>query len=191
LTQSPPPNYRQAITWLEETFDQPLSVSASGAFSEIAFGFFLNQLPGVSRIAALFDQYCIYSVAQRAVYELTGTGTQTPGTNGLVISALDFDSNQTLGNFAAYQGYGTASECELRLDRSYERYAKPTVGTVTSGSTNSTTNTGTAIGRLWLNTAFQGIPHFGIRWAVTNNASGLAGNLRIITTLVVGLRNNI
>jgi len=190
LTQKPPLNYQSKITWVEETFDQNLSVTLGGGFFELAFGFFLNQLPGVSKLGGLFDQYCIYSVCQRCVMENLGTGTGiTTATYGTIISALDYDSNNNVGSYTALQQYGTASESELRPGMSYERYVKPTVSSVT-GSGNSTTATGLSIGRAWLNSAFSTNPHFGIRWGTQGNLTGNNLQLKFMTTMVIGLRNN-
>jgi len=191
LNQSPPPNFLNKIVWMQETTEATFSQLAAGGFNESPNFFNLSSLPGTSRIAALFDQYCIYSVVVRLIPELGTTAIGTAnGTLGQIISAIDYDSSNGLGSFTAYQAYGSAQETECVLGKSYERYVKPVCAIVTGGS-NATTNSGVAMARQWVNTAYPGVPHFGVRFAVQGNTTGISVVYRILYTLVVGLRNNI
>jgi len=189
LSEKPPLNYQSNIVWIEETSETTFAFSASGAFTELPFGFYLNSVFKANTISSLYDQYCIYSVTQRASLELTGGGTATGGSFGKIYSALDYDSNNSLATANLYTTFATVQVANLGTSESYERYVKPCVSQVTGGS-NTTTASGTSVNRSWINTAFVAVPHFGIRWATNGNASGLAGNIRIISTYVIGLRNN-
>jgi len=180
------------ITWISETTDAAFLAPFAGGFYELPQTFALTNLPGASAIANLFDQYCIYSVHARFAAEYTGTGgvpATQPGGTGQIITAVDYDSNNSLSSWANYQRIGTAAESELVVGKSYERYVKPTCALVTGGS-NSATATGVAMARQWVNTSFQGVPHFGVRAAVQGNTTGLPLSIKVQLTYVVGLRNN-
>lgn len=192
LTQTPPRNFLTQIVWLQEQIEASFTQPATGGFSELACTFFLAAAPGAVQIAALYDQYCIYSIAFRCVPELSnaqpisGTGQ---GTIGQLITALDYDSSGTLGSWNAYQDFGSAQEYEAVPGKSYERYIKPVCPLVT-GSSNSTSNSGVALGRMWLNSSTPNVPHFGVRVAAQGNTSQVAVTYRLIFTYVIGMRNN-
>jgi len=188
LIEKPPLNYRNRITWLEETFDNTLNLSS--AFTEFGFGYTVNSLPGISKIVALFDQYCIYSVMTRVFFEFPNSATAIGEAYGTIISALDYDSNNALSSFAAYQQYGTANEAPILKGMSYERYVKPVVANVTGGS-NSTTNSGTTASRGWVNSAFPNVLHFGVRFGFQGNVTASTVVIRFVHSYVIGLRNNL
>jgi hypothetical protein len=191
LVQSPPKNFTRMIHWVSEETDASASLGISGSFTEVTLAFALSNLPGANAIASLFDQFCIYAAHVRVSPEFSATGTVTanPGGTGQIITALDYDSTQTLGSWAAYQRMGTADEAELVIGKSYERYVKPVCSLVT-GASNNTSNTGVAMARQWCNTSFPSIPHFGVRVAAQGNTTGTGLALKQQVTVIVGLRNN-
>lgn len=193
LTQHPPKNFLSAITWIQETFELTYTQAAAGGFGEIGIQFAIGSLPGASRMSALFDQYAVYSAHVRMVPEAGNSGSATatqPNSRGTYISCLDYDSMTALGSFALLQSFQNAVESETILGKSYERYVKPAAALVT-GSSNSTSSTGTAADRVWVNSAFQNTPWFGYRAGYQGNTTGITVVYRLIITMVIGLRNSI
>jgi len=189
LVQSPPKNFLTMPHWIQNTWDTSLTVSGVGSVVENAQGFLLSTFPAASSIAALFDQYCIYSVMSRAFLDLSSVTTGI-ATYGILASALDFDSSGTVGSLAAIERFGSCQISELVPGKSYERFVKPTVAGVT-GSSNSTSSTGVDIERRWINSNSPNVPHFGIRYLTNGNQSLQAPTLRLFFTAVIGMRNNI
>jgi hypothetical protein len=189
LTQRPPRHLQDQIHWIEETFLTNLTLSVSGAVVENNIAVALTNLPGSSGIAALFDQYCIYSFMTRYCLE-PSLATVVPGTYGRLHTAVDFDSVVSLGSEAYIQRFGSCMTSEIEQGKSYERFIKPTCAVLTGGS-NSSSSTGVGMTRMWINNTFTTVPHFGIRYLTAGNASASAQNGTIFVTVIVGLRNNI
>jgi hypothetical protein len=191
FTQCPPKNFANAITWLQETFELTFTQAAAGGLAEYAIQFAIGSLPGASKIASLYDQYALYSAHVRIIPERGTAGTPTanpPGSPGQLITAIDYDNTSSLGSWTAYQQFNTAVEVDATYTKSFERYVKPVVMTVT-GASNSTTNTGVGLSRMWINSAYPNTPHFGLRIAAQGNTTGLTVIYRMIVTQVMGLRN--
>jgi hypothetical protein len=191
LTQRPPRSIQDQIHWLEESFLQTLALSSSGAVSEIAFGFNLSNFPGASSMAGLFDQYCLYAVAFRCYLENSTSSVPSQGVSyGRIHTAIDFDSTGALSAETAIERYSTCMSSELIVGKSYERFVKPCIASVT-GSSNSSSNTGVATTRSWINSSSASVPHFGIRVLLVGNQTGTSPTLTISVTGVIGLRNSI
>jgi hypothetical protein len=189
LTQKPPKNFLTLPHWLQATWDTSLTVSAAGAVVENAQGFTLAQFPDAAAVAALFDQYCIYSVSSRATLELSAASGVANSGYGVIASALDFDSSGTVSSLANIEKYGSCQIAELVPGKSYERFVHPVLVDVTGGS-NNTSPTGTSMSRAWVNSNYQSVPHFGIRYMTANNQSGTGPIVRFFFTGVIGVRNN-
>jgi len=192
LSQRPPKNFLSQPHWIQCTFNTVPALNAGGTATEATFAFSLNLFLSASAIVSLFDQYCIYMVSTRAFLEVSTTTAPTSSlvSFGRVYSALDFDSSNALGSEAIIQRYSTVQVSDLVHGKSYERNVKPVVGLVT-GSGNSTTNSGVALNRLWINSAFQQVPHYGIRYMFVGNQSATTPSVQIQVTAIIGLRNNI
>jgi len=192
LTQRPPRNFLTMPHWIQASYNVVPALPAGGGVSETTFAFAATNFPNSSNILSLFDQYCIYLVTTRAFIELSlTTAPSNPLVSfGRVYSALDFDSSNALGTEVTIQRYSTVQVAELVPGKSYERCVKPVVGIVTGGS-NSSTNTGTGLTRVWINSAFANVPHFGIRYLFAGNQSGTSPSVQIAVTAIIGLRNNI
>jgi hypothetical protein len=190
LTQSPPRNFLNQIHWIQASYEASINISSAGTVVEANQAFSLNQFPDAGNIAALFDQYCIYAIHSRLYVEPSSTTAVAALSYGELYSATDFDSASNLGSTTAIQRYSSCQQSELVLGKSYERFVKPCVPIVT-GSGNSTSNTGVAINRLWVNSVSSTVPHFGIRYLTANNQSGTAPLIRIVLTAIFGCRNNI
>jgi len=192
LTQSPPRNFKTQIFWVEEAYQTSFALSAAGSVVEANQVFALNQFPGASSMANLFDQFCIYSAMIRVIPEFTlANASSVVGTTyGRIWTALDWDSVGPISTENAIQQYSTARAAEITGGKSYERFVKPTCALVT-GSSNGTTATGIAMSRMWLNSSNTGTPHFGIRILTAGNNSTTAPVMIVEVTCIIGLRNSI
>jgi hypothetical protein len=191
LTQSPPRNFKTHIFWVEESYQSSFALSAAGSVVEQNQAFAINQFPGASSMANLFDQFCIYSVMVRVIPEFTVSTVAAPGvTYGRIWTALDFDSNGPISSESAIEQYATVKVCEITPGKSYERFVKPTCSLVT-GASNGTSNTGIAMTRMWLNSSNTGTPHFGVRILTAGNQSTTAPVMIVEVTAIFGLRNTI
>jgi len=189
LQQNPPKRIQDLIYWVQKTNNVNLTLSTSGAVSELGLAFTLGAFTEGTQFAALFDQYCIYSVMASARLEISNVPVSTETSWGRIYSAVDFDSNANLGSEANIQEFSSVQYSELIFGKSYERFVKPCVPLVT-GASNSTSNTGLALSRSWLNNTQTNIPHFGIRYLTVGNNTGTAQNVSIIYTAVLGFRNS-
>jgi len=190
LTQSPPKRIQDQIYWITKTTNQNLTLSTSGAVSELPLVFTLGALPEISTFQQLFDQYCIYSVFTSARLEISNVPASSETSWGRIYSAVDFDSASNVGSENAIQEFSTVQGSELIFGKSYERFVKPCIPFVT-GTTNGTSNTGVAMTRAWCNTATANIPHFGVRYLTVGNNTATAQNVSIIITFILGFRNSI
>jgi len=192
LIEKPPMNFQSQIHWVQESYQTSFALSASGAVVEANQAFAINQFPGASSMTNLFDQFCIYSAVVRSFIELSSSTAPTVvnSTLGRIWTALDYDSAGPISSENSIEQYGTAQVAEVTLGKSYERYVKPCCVLVT-GSQNSTSATGLAMARNWLNTANTGTPHFGIRILTAGNQSLTAPVMIVEVTCIFGLRNSI
>jgi len=154
--------------------------------------FSLNAIPLTSSWQALFDQYCVYFAMVR--FELEQTSTLTSSlyagvTFGRITTAIDFDSGAAVGSEGALLGFGTAIASELIPGKSYERACHPCVTVATTQGSSSTTS-GNAVSRSWMDSAFPAVPHYGIRCICQGSQQPASQTLNIHTTVVMGFRNN-
>jgi hypothetical protein len=191
ISQRPPKSVQNMIYWMQTSYLYNIALSASGAVTEYAKGFALSDFPDGVSAASLFDQYCLYSVAARAWVEPTAANAIPVNSSlGRIHSAIDFDSSGNYGTEAAIMRVGSCQSSELVYGKSYERFVKPTVQTIT-GSSNSTSVSGTSSSRSWINSAFQAVPHFGIRYLTAGNSNVATVPLFFAVTAIIGFRNNI
>lgn len=191
LTQRPPRAFLTSIYWIQEEVTITNTLSSGGGVSESNFNFFLGQMPGASKLAALFDQYCIYCVTLRVVLEPSlSTVVAQNVSYGRIHTAIDFDSSTAVGSEVAIQEYGSVQTSEFLPGKSYERFVKPVVSVLT-GASNSTSATGGGMDRLWVNSAFPNVPHFGIRILTAGNTSATSPSFQIYLSYVIGVRNAI
>jgi len=190
LQQNPPKKVQDLIYWIQKTNNVNITLSTSGAVSELGLAFTLGAFNEGSAFAALFDQYCVYSVMTSARLEISNVPASTETSWGRIYSAIDFDSAANVGSEAAIQEYSSCQYSELIFGKSYERFVKPCVPLVT-GSSNSTSNTGLAMTRSWINTSQTNVPHFGIRYLTVGNNTATAQNVSVIYTAILGFRNSV
>jgi len=190
IRQKPPKNLQSKITWIETSYFTSLTIpAAGGGILETNQVFNLASIALVSSWQALFDQYCIYSALVRftlGVTESTGNPVQSKGS---IVTAIDFDSGTAVGSASALLGFNSAISSDLVPGKSYERFCKPCV-TIAASSGSSSATTGNLVGRSWVDSAFNAVPHFGIRCICSGNLSTNSEVLVINTTLVIGFRNN-
>jgi len=183
VVQTPPRQMSNQIFWTKFKQDQTISVS-NIAVTETNVDFTAAGFPGVANFLACFDQYCIHSVV------ITMSSNANVSTPFRVWTALDYDSISTIGKngilafgncaFASVAGGG---------DSSHERLLYPCVAPQVTG-TSSLPQAG-GVGRMWLDSAYPNIQHFGFRSIVDIwvNVSSLA--VEITYTAIFGFRNGI
>lgn len=191
ITQTPPRVISNQIHWFSFTANAALSVSGSSD-TERNDQFNLNGTQAASSIAALFDQYCIYSVTVSYVAAPTefNTISTSPGTYytslGRLTTAIDYDSVGNLGSEGAVQQYASSNTTNLELGQAVQRFVKPCVD---SSLYVSSVSSGYAPSRLWLDAGTNNIPHYGVR--AYFSGSNAAFQCNIIYNFVVGARNNL
>jgi len=182
----PPINYRSQIVWTEATYSDQISVSGVLGFTERNYQFTCNSSTTLSAMRTIYDQYCIYAAVVRVTPEIVA-GTAYAGR---LVTAIDYDNVNALGSFSAIANFSNALVETVVPGMSMERFVKPCVAPAVY-DTGSATFTGYGTGRLWLDSANGTIPHFGLRFGVSNPVSPLAYTIDITTTLIVGFRNSI
>jgi hypothetical protein len=188
ITQSPPKNLLNQIHWIQQSVTLRNNAQVSISNVEDNWSFKLSDLNQYATIAALFDQYCIYSVVFNVNIQPAALGVATSGL-GRVTTAIDYDNVQTLGSEVALQQYASAQTVEISQNGvSVQRYVKPCV----TPDIYVVASTGYAVARCWLDnsSASQVIPHYGVRvyfYAFTTNNY----NYDIVATYTIGCRNSL
>lgn len=189
LNESPPRNFLTQIHWLQESFTIFSSLGSGTGVTEVNLAYSLSQFPATASIAGLFDQYCIYAVTQRSYVEEIGVATAPGLALGRIITAIDYDSTSNISTEGNINRFGSVQSATLQVGKSYERFVKPVVASVTGGS-NSAAATGVAMQRAWINNTFPAVPHFGIRTMTNGNQTIGALSLTTVVTAVIGVRSN-
>jgi hypothetical protein len=175
-----PLSLRNLVTYDKVLIRSTLSNSTSG-ISESNFGFSLNQHPQVSSWTALFDQWCIPQVSISFMSFMSPSST---GTLAELHTAVDFDNSTNLGSLASLDDYESAQVDLLAFNKVVTRSVKPCIKPDTSGAS------GNAVARSWIDSAFPGTLHFGIR-AILAQAATNATTLDVVQTIWFAFRNPI
>lgn len=150
----------------------------SGASGGLTFN--LLQLPNPSDFTLLFDQYRIVQIT--VVVVPTGIQQQVP-----VYTAFDYDDSTVPGSPVVLLEKET-----LRISSSNlisERTFSPTVLRVTAGPSPTSVISETATSP-WLDSAENGIPHFGFKYFIPPpTLAGLTNSYIITANFVVQCRN--
>jgi len=187
LTQHPPKKIQDQIHWVQTSTLNLATLPAGpgGSLLEFNQAFQIGSIPFSSAWVSVYDQYCIYSVMVRITAESTGASSASLGR---ITTAIDYDSVQAVGSETSLLGFASAISSELTLGKSYERYIKPCV-TLNTGTGPSTTVSGSGVARLWLDSAFSSIPHYGFRAILAGNL-GNTCTISMHITWTVGFRNS-
>lgn len=171
------------IFWTKFKQDGQISVS-NISVTETNYDFMASGIPGVSNFLACFDQYCIHSVV------ITFSSNANVTTPFRLWTALDYDSVSAIGK----SGILAFSNCAFASlagggDTSHERLVFPCVAPQVTG-TSSLPQAG-GVGRMWLDSAYPNIIHYGVRSVVDTwiNVASLA--IEVTYTAVFGFRNGI
>jgi hypothetical protein len=159
-----------------------INISAGGIV-ETNFTFSLLDHPQQSNWAALFDQWCIVEAS------ITFRSQLPPGSSAAPVdlyTAIDFDSNGTLGSIAAIEDFGTSAVAQMAHGSAVTRSVRPCVK-VSLGQSGANVNSGMATP--WIDSGGAGTLHYGIR-SIAATASA-AYNIDVVRTIVYGFRNTI
>lgn len=182
LTQHPPKNIRNRITWVKFSNDAQQSITTS--LSESNYTFQLSDNSSISGLTSYFDQYCIYAVS--CTYTPAPTAISSSVTLGRLTTAVDYDNIASLGSETALQAFSSANTTTLAFAEGVQRFIKPCVGPAVYNF--NSTLTGYAVGRMWLDCASTSIPHYGIRSIVSG--ANISYTLILTIAYIVGFRNN-
>jgi len=179
LVQTPPKQIGNQIYWIKEIYSGTFQASTT-TYVENNLQFQLSSLTDASSLAAVFDQYCIYSVT----LNLSLDGNQTnPGLMSVSgVTAIDYDNIATIGP-SGIIGYSTSAPYTINNDSSHCRFVRPCIAI--AGYTGSFGGFLTA--RMWCNSSSTNIVHYGIRNVVYQN--NVAVVIRTNLEFVVGFRN--
>jgi hypothetical protein len=187
--QRPPSNYRSMIYWAESSYEVNLSLPASGILGQNNLTFSANASPKLTNLTAQFDQYLIYAAVVRWFMDST-LNTAPAVSYGRICTAIDFDNANTLTSFGAFEDDSTAQVDTLIVGKSWERFLKPCVTPAIYNGSSSFSGFG--VGRYWIDSASNAVPHFGLRTGVVGNPSTTqAYNLVGVVTLIMGFRNSV
>jgi hypothetical protein len=182
ITQSPPMNYRDNILWIEDNVDITTNYTSGGTVF-VGTQFALTDMFTLPLFAALYDQYCIYSVTARFMFEFSNTGA-TPGE---FLSAIDFDSATTPTGPGALENYSTFEVMSITQGCCQTRFVQPCVTPlVFQGATIITSY---SVARQWIDSADTAIPHFGLKYGIRGNQQAVIGKCYL--SYVVGYRNKL
>jgi hypothetical protein len=183
IVQSPPKQLSNQIVWTKFKTDQQISVSNIST-TETNVDFTAAAFSGAANFLAAFDQYCIHSVI------ITMSSNANVTTPFRVWTALDYDSTSVIGKngilafsnccFASLAGGG---------DTSHERLLYPCVAPQVTGTSFLPQAGG--VGRLWLDSAYPNIIHYGFRSIVDTWVNVSTQAIEITYTAVFGFRNGI
>jgi hypothetical protein len=133
-----------------------LSSSGGGAVSTgIAFN--VSQVPGVSSLTAVFDQYKIDAI-EAWIQPTQATTTASPD-GWRWYNVIDYDDDSTSTSESAIQQYANVADC-ARTEACYRKWVPHiAVGANSGGSSVLALNEPAG----WLNSANTGVKHFGIK----------------------------
>jgi len=181
IVTSPPKTLGNQSYWAKLSLDILFNMS-SISVTESNFAFLASSFNGFANAASFFDQYCIYSVV------LTFVSNMTTGAAVHIMTAIDYDNIANIG-VAGIQSFTSFNESVLGGNGadSLIRYIKPCVAPQV---TSSNLPVAGGLGRLWLDVAYPGVQHYGIRVVLPIGASTTSGAVGCTVTAIFGFRNN-
>jgi hypothetical protein len=182
ITQSPPLNYRDSVFWCDDSVDLSTNYTSGGTVFN-ASTFQLTDCFTLPLFAALFDQYCIYDVKVRFMFEFTNSGASP----GEFLSAIDFDSATVPTGPGALENYSSFEVMPITQGACQERFVKPCVTPFVFQSGVSVTSF--TVARQWIDSADTSVPHFGIKYGIRGNTQAVIGKTYL--TYTVGFRNKL
>jgi len=171
-----PRNLRNKITWATMRYNAAL-ITSGASIVETNFAFGLNATAQSATWLALFDQYCI--VQASITFELQSAYV-TSGITGQIYTAIDFDNITNIGSVQAIENFSTCVVTQISAESSVTRSCKPCLPTDVNGAA------GVAVGRQWIDSAFNNVPHYGIRSII---GVSTAVSITPIVTLWVAFRS--
>lgn len=169
---TPPRNLLNQIHFVRYTTSQLVNTNASG-ITEQNFSFTATNSMQVAWLS-LFDQYCLDHVFVTCTNEGNDTNT---GALPEVVTNVDFDSISILGNIATLRGYSNSNDAVLESGKAVTRLIRP-ANAPSVGGFNSA-----AVSRLWVDSAFPGVPFYGYRSIIAATPGGTWPILYTITAV--------
>lgn len=179
VPSSIPKNLNGRITWLKASTQLTNITTQASAITETNYYVTLGSYQQSSSWVGLFDQYCIVQAS------LKFSSTLAPGSSGtpcVMHSALDLDNTGSLGSINLIDAYTTVQLDTLGVDKVVVRSVRPAVAPDIGGSS------GAGSGRMWVDTAYSSIPHYGFRTIVTG---GSAYAVQVEQTMWIAFRSGV
>lgn len=144
----------------------------SGSFVKT---FSLNDVPAAAEFTSLFDQYKLVGIKYRFVCIRDPANANTTSYQGIfprIMWVHDHDSAQTVASFGELQQYATAREMYFSESTKKTRwmYLKPAVA---NSIYNGVYNGYNARWRVWCDSGYPGVPHYGLRCFFSELYSGM------------------
>lgn len=162
-----------------------ISVSGTGGDYFACPQFKLNDLPGVSELISLYDQYKINAVKFELIPQ-SNVNSFVGETVPYIHSVMDFDDSTNLANLN--EAYEYESLKSTSAFRKHVRYLRPrflVTGINTAGATVPIN-----LGKGWLSTSQTSIVHRGLKLIIEDSTSASVDLiLRIKTTFYVSFKN--
>lgn len=149
-----------------------LTASPTGALQ-----FQLSDIPNVSELTTMFDQYMIYGVAVefRLIYSPDSTGNVASSIYPNLYVRRDYDDNNTESSLQIMQS-NKSKRVVLYPNRSRKFYIKPSVLTAVSNGLNTYINR--PVWKQWLDCSDTSVPHLGLKFACDTMGAALPSNTR-------------
>jgi len=159
--------------------------------------FQLQDLPNVTSLTGLFDQYKIEKVSVEfmpcanaippnfiSAANLT-TGSANIRMAGRLLAAPDLDDALAWSSFNQGRQYNTAQEVEAYKTIKFTFKPRLAVGAFQGGVSTAYANQSS-----WMDCAYPGVPHYGAKWALSRYL-GAQGALSydVKTTMYIAMRN--
>jgi hypothetical protein len=165
LTRVPntiPSNINGRTTWFKCTTALSNIGAQASSITETNYYFTLGSFQQSSALVGLFDQYCIVQASLKFSSVFPPGLTSAPN---LMHSAIDLDNSASLGSVNLIDAYETVQVTTMGPQKVLVRSVRPAVAPDIGGSS------GAGSGRMWVDTAYSSIPHYGIRTILTGGSN--------------------
>jgi len=159
-----PRNFSRQGYWLRSTVNATAIPTDTVVLTRIGYSFQLSDLPGVTQLTAVFDQYCIVAVVARITLS---TPSFTTGEHpGRLCSVIDHDDHTALTTLGAAGAYPSCLETEGTVG--HTRVIEPRFAAAAySGTFTSYANT-----RGYIDSNSIGVQHYGLKLVADVSVGG-------------------
>jgi len=178
-----PRNIQSIIVWDSVKIESQIAASATSIIEQ-NFIFTITLHPQYASYLAIYDQYSIPMVSIEFDSQCPpGSGFAPPALH----TALDFDNATALGSVQSLEDFATAEYMVMQPGSRHLRSIRPSCKGVTS--TTGGTATSSVAGPLWIDSAVNNVPFYGIR-SILNTGSPTVSVL-VTQTIWFCFRNQI